>query len=227
MAGKKVSEGSKKVAGQARKADAAAAKAAAEDAKRAAAEEAEWKKGAKDSSKKDADAAKKAELARKKAEREALIAEDEQNTPGRATPKNSKTAEKKPSRGLDAALGSFGLSDNKLPELASHNDIDGAYRVLDDVEPASQLKVDRHAERRFTGYEMYKQKRLAEMREEGAKLKLSQRMERIDREWKNHPENPRSANYAGPRIAYNATKEEVQQYVKAEREKMEAKLTVR
>ncbi|KAI1115260.1 hypothetical protein F5Y14DRAFT_411676 [Nemania sp. NC0429] len=224
MAGKKGGEGSKKAAGQARKADAAAAKAAVEDAKKAAVEAAEWKKGAKDSSKKELEEAKKAEQARKKAERDALLAEDEKNTPGRANPKNSKTAEKKIGRGLDAALGSLGLDDNKLPELGAHDNIDDAIDVLADVESGSALNIDRHPERRQAAYQAFKEKRMAEMREEGLKLKLSQRIERIDREWRKHPDNPRSENYDKPRLAYNATKEEVQEFAKAEKEKMEARL---
>ncbi|KAI1273359.1 hypothetical protein F5Y07DRAFT_377116 [Xylaria sp. FL0933] len=219
-------EGSKKAAGQARKAEAAAAKAAAEDAKKAAAEEAEWKKGAKDGSKKEAEAAKKAELARKKAEKDALLAEEEKNTPGRATPKNAKTAAKKTNKGLDAALGALDLDDKKLPELGASN-IDDAFDVLADVESGG-LKIDRHPERRAEAlYKAYKEKRMAEMREEGLKLKLSQRIERIDREWKKHPDNPKSLNYDKPRLAYNATKEEIAEFAKAEKERTEARLTVK
>ncbi|KAF2971090.1 hypothetical protein GQX73_g2422 [Xylaria multiplex] len=209
MAPKKGNEGSKKAAGQARKADAAAAKAAAEDAKKAAVEDAEWKKGAKDGSKKESEAAKKAELARKKAERDALLAEEEKNTPGRATPKNSKTAEKKTNR-----------------ELAASN-IDDAFDVLADVD-SSGMKIDRHPERRAeAAYKAFKEKRMTEMREEGLKLKLSQRIERIDREWKKHPDNPNSANYDKPRLAYNSTKEEIAEFQRAEKERTEARLTVR
>ncbi|TGJ79268.1 hypothetical protein E0Z10_g9502 [Xylaria hypoxylon] len=219
-------EGSKKAAGQARKADAAAAKAAAEDAKKAAADETEWKKGAKDGSKKESEAAKKAEQARKKAELEALLAEDEKNTPGRAAPKNSKTAGKKPTRGLDAALGALGLDDNKeLPALGASN-IDDAFDVLADVE-SSQSKIDRHPERRAeAAYKAFKEQKMIEMREEGLKLKLSQRIERINREWKKHPDNPNSPNFNKPRLAYNATKEEVAEFARAEKERTEARLTV-
>ncbi|KAI0872351.1 hypothetical protein GGS24DRAFT_468069 [Hypoxylon argillaceum] len=226
MAGKKGGEGSKKAAGQARKADAAAAKTAAEEAKKAAAEEKEWKKGAKDGSKKELEAARKAEIAQKKAERDALLAEEEKNTPGRATPKNSKTAEKKTRRGLDEALGSLDLSDKQLPELGSHNNIDDAYDVLADVESGAGSAIDRHPERRQAAYKLYKEKRMQEMRDEGLKLKLSQRIERIDREWKSHPDNPRSDNYNKPRLAYNATKEEIQEFVKAEKERTEARLVL-
>ncbi|KAI1302274.1 hypothetical protein F5Y03DRAFT_362262 [Xylaria venustula] len=219
-------EGSKKAAGQARKADAAAAKAAAEDAKKAAVEYAKWEKGSKDSSRKEAEAAKKAELAKKKAEREALLAEEEKNTPGRATPKNAKTAAKKPSRGLDAALGALDIDDKKLPELGASN-IDDAFDVLADVESGG-VKIDRHPERRAeAAYKAFKEKRMTEMREEGLKLKLSQRIERIDREWKKHPDNPNSVNYNKPRLAYNSTKEEIAEFAKAEKEKTEARLTVR
>ncbi|TRX98121.1 hypothetical protein FHL15_000766 [Xylaria flabelliformis] len=227
MAGKKGGEGSKKAAGQARKAEAAAAKTAAEDAKKAAAEEAEWKKGAKDGSKKESEAAKKAELARKKAEKEALLAEEEKNTPGRATPKNSKTAEKKTRKGLDEALGALGLDDNKkLPELAAHGDIDAAISLFDVDAPAGEVKIDKHPERRQAAYQLYKEKRMAEMREEGLKLKLSQRIERIEREWRNHPDNPNSAKYNKPRLAYNATKEEIAEFTRAERERTESKLAI-
>ena len=62
------------------------------------------------------EAAKKAELAQKKAEREALLAEEERNTPGRAAPKNSKTAAKKtaaPARGLDLSQ----LDGDERPKL--------------------------------------------------------------------------------------------------------------
>ncbi|KAI3341779.1 hypothetical protein F4824DRAFT_262882 [Ustulina deusta] len=226
MAPKKGGEGSKKAAGQARKAEAAAAKVAAEDAKKAAAEESDWKKGAKDSAKKELEAAKKEEQARKRAERDALLAEEEKNTPGRATPKNSKTAAKKTNRGLDAALGALDLDDKKLPELAASN-IDDAFDVLADVESGS-VQIDRHPERRAeAAYKAYKENRMTEMREEGLKLKLSQRIERIDREWKKHPDNPNSVNYNKPRLAYNATKEEIQEFAKAERERAEARLTVR
>ncbi|KAK5633209.1 hypothetical protein RRF57_008923 [Xylaria bambusicola] len=172
-------------------------------------------------------AAKKEAQARKKAEKDALLAEEEKNTPGRARPKNAKTAEKKPSRGLDAALGALGLDDNKkLPELGASN-IDDAFDVLADVESGG-IKIDRHPERRAEAlYKAYKEQRMAEMREEGLKLKLSQRIERIDREWKKHPDNPNSVNYNKPKLAYNATKEEIAEFQKAERERTEARLTVR
>ena len=67
---------------------------------------------------------------------------------------------------------------------------------------------------------------MAEMREEGLKLKLSQRIERIDREWRKHPENPNSPNYNKPKLAYNATKEEIAEYSKTVKEGTEARLTV-
>lgn len=172
------------------------------------------------------EAARKAEQAQKKAEREALIAEDERNTPGRAKPKNSKTAEKKSGRGLDAALGSLGLNDNKLPELGAHDNMDDAYNVLADVEPGSELKIDRHPERRTVVYNAYKEKRMAELRAEEPTLNLSQRTERIKREWSKHPDNPKSNNYDGPLLAYNASKEEVQEALKVEKERREARLRV-
>ncbi|KAJ3554895.1 hypothetical protein NPX13_g10485 [Xylaria arbuscula] len=221
MPPKKGGEGSKKTAGQARKAEAAAAKAQAEEAKKEAAVDADWKRGAKDSSKKQRQPVKKAE-------KDALLAEEEKNTPGRAQPKNAKTAAKKPSRGIDAALGGLDLNDDnkKLPELGASN-IDDAFDVLADVESGG-IKIDRHPERRAEAlYKAYKEKRMAEMREEGLKLKLSQRTEIIQREWRKHPDNPTSANYSKPKLAYNSTKEEIAEFAKAERERVESKLTVR
>ncbi|KAI3331809.1 DUF1014-domain-containing protein [Xylariaceae sp. AK1471] len=234
MGGKKggeAREGSKKAAGQARKADAAAAKAAAEDAKRAAAQDSEWQMGAKNSAKKEAEAAKKAEQARKKAEKEALLAEDDQNTPGRALPKKSKTADKKPkpkpspSGGLDSALSQLELGDNKLKDV-SVSGVDNILGAWDAglIDAPTSIKLEQHPERRKkAAFTVFQERRLKEMKEEGLNrvLRLSQMKKRIEEEFEKSPENPMRQAH----ISHNATREEKQAVLQAEKEKLEALYT--
>ncbi|KAI1267160.1 hypothetical protein F5Y18DRAFT_379163 [Xylariaceae sp. FL1019] len=225
MGGKKgPAEGSKKAAGQARKANAASAKAAAEDAKKAAAEDKEWQKGAKNNSKKETEAEKKAEAARKKAEKDALLADDERNTPGRAIPRHSRSADDKASatKGLGTVLSQLEHDDKKLPAVQART-IHDSIKLFDLDKPAP-VQVDRHPERRHGPFDAYREKRKAEMREEGLKLKLSQREERIRMEWRNHPDNMHSKNYQGSRIKYNSTQEEIQAHLEQQREQTEARL---
>ncbi|KAJ2980863.1 hypothetical protein NUW58_g6834 [Xylaria curta] len=191
MAGKKGGENSKKAAGQARKADAVAAKAAAEDAKKASVEDEEWQKGAKSNAKKEAAAAKKAEQARRKAENEALLAEDEKNTPGRAAPKKTKTAPKKPSRGIGSALSQLQLDDNEKERALSGSGIDKSLDIFDVIDAAKNIKLEQHPERRFPqAFAAFRERREQEMKDEGLKLKYTQRLERIREEFKTSPENP-------------------------------------
>ncbi|KAI1323034.1 hypothetical protein F5Y16DRAFT_384967 [Xylariaceae sp. FL0255] len=221
MGGKKGGENSKKAAGQARKADAAAAKSAAENAKKAAVEDQEWQKGAKNSAKKEAEAAKKAELARKKAEREALLADEEKNTPGRAVPKNTKTAEKKPSRGLDAALSQMSVSDNKEAALFGSG-VDASLEVFEVIDAKKNMKLEQHPERRkAAAFAAFKERREVEMRHEGLKLNFSQRNQRIREEFEKSPENPMNQLH----VAHNATREEKDDAIQAEKAKKESTLT--
>ncbi|KAK3487734.1 uncharacterized protein B0T23DRAFT_398423 [Neurospora hispaniola] len=220
MAGKKGQDNSKKAAGQARKADAAAQKAAAEDAKKAAAEAAEWDKGAKSNAKKEAEAAKKAEAARKKAEREALLKEEEKNTPGRTQPKNAKTAVRK-TRGLDLSQ----LDDDGSGPLATLNasGIDNALDALSLTTSSAVDKIDRHPERRFkAAYAAFEERRLAEMEKDGSGqgLRLNQKKEKIKKEFEKHPDNPFNQVTA----RYDASREELAQLKEQERTKIEARL---
>ncbi|KAK0672283.1 hypothetical protein QBC41DRAFT_314101 [Cercophora samala] len=213
-------EGSKKAQGQARKAETAAKKAAEEREREAAAEAAQWEKGAKSNAKKETEAQKKAELARKKAEREALLAEEEKNTPGRSQPKNAKTAVKK-ARGLDLSQ----LDDTPSSNLSALNasGIDNALDALSLAGPATQDKIDRHPERRFkAAYAAYEQRRLAEMESDGTGqgLRLNQKKEKIKKEFEKSPENP--FNQVSAR--YDATKEELAELKAEERRKIEARL---
>ncbi|KAL2135980.1 hypothetical protein VTI74DRAFT_6029 [Chaetomium olivicolor] len=222
MGGKKGgAEGnSKKAAGQARKADAAAKKAAAADAAREAAEAAQWEKGAKSNAKKEAEAAKKAEQARKKAERDALLAEEEKNNPGRSAPKNAKTAVKK-TRGLDLSQ----LDDDGTGGLPALN-ASGIDNALDALSLTSQsdAKIDRHPERRFkAAYAQFEERRLKEMESDGsgAGLRLNQKKEKIKKEFERSPENPFNQLTA----RYDASKEELAQLREQERAKVESRLT--
>ncbi|KAH7275294.1 hypothetical protein FSOLCH5_005975 [Fusarium solani] len=214
MAGKK--ENSKKVAGNARKAEAAAQKAAAEDAKKAAVEDEKWSKGAKNNSKKEAESAKKAEAAKKKAEKDALLAEDEANTPGKA-PKKSKAPVKR-SRGLDLSQ----LDDDK-PSAISASGIDNALDALSLTTGGDNDKIDRHPERRFpAAYAKYEERRLQEMKQDGSGvgLRMEQRKNRIRKEFEKHPDNPFNQVTA----SYNASRDEVAQIRDQERAKIEQRL---
>ncbi|KAI6785127.1 DUF1014 domain protein [Emericellopsis cladophorae] len=220
MAGKK-GENSKKVAGNAKKAEAAAQKAAAENAKAEAAESAEWSKGAKGTGKKEAEAAKKEEAARKKAEKEALLKEEEANTPGRNEPKKTKAPVKK-SRGLD--LGQ--LDDNGNNGTASAlnaSGIDNALDALSLTAANDDGKVDKHPERRYpAAYAKYEERRLAEMKADGSGtgLRLDQRKTRIRKEFDKHPDNPFNQVTA----AYNAKRADIDEIKQAERDKIEKRL---
>ncbi|KAI0548546.1 hypothetical protein F4679DRAFT_550003 [Xylaria curta] len=221
MAGKKGGENSKKAAGQARKADAAAAKTAAEDAKKAAAEDDNWRKGAKSNAKKEAEAAKKAEQMRKKAEVEALMAEDEKNTPGRAMPKKTKTAPKKPSRGIGSALSQLSLDDDNKEKALSGSGIDSSLDIFDVIDAAKNIKLEQHPERRFqAAFAAFRERREKEMKEEGVKLKYSQRLERIKDEFNSSPENP----FLQAHVNHNATREERQAALQAEKDRKESHL---
>ena len=224
MGGKKgdAGAGSKKAQGQARKADAAAQKAAAEDARREAAEAEDWKKGAKSSAKKEAEAAKKAELAQKKAERDALLAEEERSTPGRAAPKNSKTAVKKsaaPARGLDLSQ----LDDDKPSHALNASGIDNALDALSLTSGAAD-KIEKHPERRFkAAYNAYEERRLREMEDDGSGqgLRLNQKKDKIRKEFEKSPDNPFNQVTA----RFDSTKEELNQLREQERNKVERRLT--
>ncbi|CAK7233577.1 hypothetical protein SBRCBS47491_008658 [Sporothrix bragantina] len=221
--------GGKKAQGQARKAEAAAQKAAAEDARAEAAEAADWQKGAKGAGKKEAEAAKKAELARKKAERDAMLAEEEKNTPGRANPKNAKSAGKKtaaPSRGLDLSqLDDSGPADKKLTTLNATG-IDNALDALslDGGSGASGAgAIDRHPERRFkAAYAAFEERRLAEMDADGTSkgLRLNQRKDKIRKEFEKSPDNPFNQVTA----RYDSTKADLAQIRDQEKDKIEKRL---
>ncbi|EHA54640.1 hypothetical protein MCOR27_008636 [Pyricularia oryzae] len=228
MAGKKGGgggENSKKAAGNARKAEAAAQKAAAEDSRREAKEAAEWDKGAKNNSKKEAEAAKKAEAARKKAEKDALLAEEEKNTPGRSNPKNAKSAVKKtsaPSRGLD--LSQLDGDDSKPLSALNATGIDNALDALSLTSSSDAAKIDRHPERRFkAAYAAFEERRLKEAEADGSMsgLRLKQKQEKIRKEFEKSPENPFNQVTAN----YDTSKQELKEIREREKAKIEGRLT--
>ncbi|KAI0014381.1 hypothetical protein F4779DRAFT_559584 [Xylariaceae sp. FL0662B] len=221
--GKKGGENSRKAAGQARKAETAANKKAAEEAKKAAVEDQEWQKGTKSNAKKEAEAAKKAEQARKKAERDAALAEEEKSLPSRGAPKNAKTAVKKTNRGggIDQALSKLNRDPTEKQELAADN-LDDALEILGGPD---DTKVDRHPERRVrAAYAAFEARRLQEMKEDGSGKgkRLNVRKEQIHDEFENSPENPMK----GLNVPHNATREEIEEIKRQERERVEARLMV-
>ncbi len=167
----------------------------------------------------DAEADKKAELARKKAEREALLAEEEKNTPGRSNPKNAKTAVKK-SKGLDLSQ-LDGDGSGGLPALSASG-IDNALDALS-LTAKADTKVDRHPERRFkAAYAAFEERRLQEMESDGTGqgLRLNQKKEKIKKEFERSPENPFNQLTA----RYDASKDELAELRSQERTKIESRL---
>ncbi|KID92266.1 DUF1014 domain protein [Metarhizium guizhouense ARSEF 977] len=216
MAGKK-GENSKKVAGNARKAEAAAQKAAAADARLEAEESEKWQKGSKSNAKKEAEAAKKAEQAAKKAEKDALLKEEEASLGGRAEPKKSKAPAKK-SRGLDLSQ-----LDGGAPSTLNASGIDNALDALSLATGSDDTKIDKHPEKRFAAaYAKYEERRLTEMKADGSGvgLRLEQRKQRIRKEFDKSPENP----FNQVTIAYNATRDDLDQVKAHEKSKIEKRL---
>lgn len=218
-------ENSKKAAGQARKADAAANKKAAEDSKKAAVEDAEWSKGSKKANaKKEDEAAKKAEAARKKAERDALLAEEEKNTPGRSAPKNAKSAQKK-TRGLDLDQLDLGEpGDRKLATLNASG-LDNALDALDITSTDDKVKIDRHPEKRVkAAFTVWKEQRMKELTDEGFfKIKGNKRskvQEDLWEEFEKSPENPKNQVHG----TYDMTQEDLADIRAQEKSKIEQRL---
>lgn len=233
--GKQKGANTKKEAGNARKAEQAQKKASEAAAREEAAEAERWNQGSKNSSKKEAAAAKKAEAARKKAERDTLLADEEKNTPGRAQPKNSKTAQKK-SRGTldlsqlddhDGSSSSGTKGRAGVPTAALNaSGIENALDALDIAADKSgrSTQVDRHPERRFAAaYAKFEERRLEEAKRDGSMqgLRLDQRKQRIRKEFDKSDENPFNQLHA----AHNADREEITKIAKDHKDKIEARLT--
>ncbi|KAI9780970.1 MAG: hypothetical protein M1839_006409 [Geoglossum umbratile] len=223
MGGKKaLGENSKKAAGNARKAESAAKKAVEENAKKTQLEEQEWSKGAKSSAKKEAAEVKKAEASRKKAERDALIAEEEKVLKS-AKPSKDKSAIKKPAKPLSLA----DLDPDNDPPSSSDpalnaTGIDNALDLLSlTTAPAGSQKVERHPERRFkAALAAYEARRMPEIEAENPGLRLQQRKEVVRKEFEKSKENPFNQVTA----RFDASKEEVEDVRRREREVVEGRL---
>ena len=151
--------------------------------------------------------AKKREAAAKKAEKDRLLAEEEAALPSK--PKTGKPATKR--GGIDGALTAISASG-----------IDDALDALTLTSDGKVVTVDRHPERRYkAAYNAYKERRLPEVKEEHKGLRLNQMVELIKKEFDKHPDNP--FNQTGV-VAHNATKDEVEQKKKEEKERIEKRL---
>lgn len=157
--------------------------------------------------------AKKREAAARKAAAAAALAEEEASLPSK--PKTKSKAPEKRTRagggGVDGALASLNASG-----------IDDALDALSLTTDAAKVGVDRHPERRFkAAYAAYEERRLPEVREEHKGLRLNQMKELIRKEFEKSPENP--FNQTGI-VGYDATKEEIEEARRKEKERIEERL---
>lgn len=176
-------------------------------------------------SSREEDAAKKAEAARKKAERDALLAEEEKNTPGRSAPKNAKSAQKK-TRGLDLDALDFGDSgkDRKLATLNASG-LDNALDALDITSSDDRVKIDRHPEKRVkAAFTVWKEQRMQQLTDEGFfKIKGNKRSkveEDLWEEFEKSPENPKNQVHG----TYDMTQDEMAEIRAQEKSKIEQRL---
>lgn len=171
------------------------------------------------------EAAKKAEAARKKAERDALLAEEEKNTPGRSAPKNAKSAQKK-TRGLDLDQFDVGepSGDRKLATLNASG-LNNALDALEITNSDNKAKIDRHPERRVAAAKNAWLEALEKQWESEGVLKEKKKYrgaynDELRKLWKKAPENPMNQVSA----AYNATQEEMAELRAQEKDKVENRL---
>lgn len=215
---------------RAEKADAASdRKNAATAAKKAAEEDASWAQGAKGAGKGDRDAEKRADAQRKKDEKAQLAAaEDAENTKiNKGGPKGKAAAKK--SNGIDDFLVTAGLAKappKKQPGLAAANieDAIDALSLANKKSTITATDIDKHPERRYkAAYAAFEERRIAEMKEEGIKLRLQQMKELCHKEFQKHPDNPFNQVTA----RHDASKEELQDIVDRARSQTEARLAVK
>ncbi|KAL8814478.1 MAG: hypothetical protein Q9191_008545, partial [Dirinaria sp. TL-2023a] len=160
------------------------------------------------------------------AEKDALLAEEERNTPSK--PKGSSSANKntatKKTRGLDLSQLDDPQPTSQKPALNASG-IDNALDALSlTTANGDSEKVDRHPERRFkAAYAAYEARRLPEVEEEFKGLRRQQRVDLIRKEFEKSPENPFNQVSA----QFDSTKEEIRAIRAMEREKAEARLAAR
>ncbi len=159
-------------------------------------------------------------MARKKAEKDALLAAEEKDA--RPTPKNSKTAPKKTTKGLDLSqLDDEPASSSTANPALNATGIDNALDALSLTSNNPSEKVDRHPERRYkAAYAAYEARRLPELEEEQKGLRRQQRIDIIRKEFEKSPDNP--FNQANAR--FDSTRDEIRDIKEKERMKVEARL---
>lgn len=148
--------------------------------------------------------------------------EEEENTPGRDGPKNKKTPAKK-AKGLDLSQLDDNNGSGANSSALNATGIDNALDALSLTGGSKDEKIDKHPERRFpAAMAQYQERRLAEMKADGSGtgLRLDQRKTRIRKEFEKHPDNPFNQVTA----AYNATREDVANIKKSEKDKIEKRL---
>ena len=205
-------------------------KNAASAAKKSAEEDALWSQGAKGAGKADKEAERKAEAQRKKDEKASLAAaEDAENTKINKGGPKGKAAAKKQGGGIDDFLVTAGLAKappKKQPGLAASN-IEDAIDALSLTNKASTIStadIDKHPERRYkAAYQAFEERRIAEMKEEGLKLRLQQMKEMCHKEFQKHPDNPFNQVTA----RHDATKDELKEIVAKARNQTESRLAVK
>jgi hypothetical protein len=228
MAPRGKGENTKKAAGNAKKAEAAAAKQSVANARAEEAESSKWEQGSKDTSKKAAAAEKAAAAAAKKAEREALLAAEEKDQPSKPKGAGKKTAEKK-NVGRPLDLGQLDDDNDTRPGMGpkkastlNASGIDNALDALSLTTNNSDMKLDRHPERRFAAaYKQYEERRLPEIKTEHPGLRRNQQIELIRKEFEKSEENP--FNQVG-NVRYDASKDELADAKKSIRDGVEKRL---
>lgn len=175
-------------------------------------------------SRREAAEAKKREAAAKKAEKEALLkAEEAALKTIKTNPKAGSKKEKAPlpKRGIDSAFASLDAPDSKAAPALHASGIDDALDALS-IAHGTTEKIDRHPERRFkAAYAAYEERRLPDIKLEHPGLRQNQMKELIRKEFEKSEENPfNKANI----VRYDATRDEVAEKRKQEREKTEKRL---
>ena len=88
----------------------------------------------------------------------------------------------------------------------------------------STADIDKHPERRYkAAYQAFEERRIAEMKEEGLKLRLQQMKEMCHKEFQKHPDNPFNQVTA----RHDATKDELKEIVAKARNQTESRLAVK
>jgi hypothetical protein len=153
-------------------------------------EDLDWQKGEKQIN--TAKLEKEAEKERKRIEKLQLKKQEEEETAAIA---GANKQSKKPFKtSLDDAIQQFGAS--------------GIDEALELLSSSSKTGLERHPERRVrSAYKEFEEQEMEILKNQGTKLRQSQIKQLIQKKWKKSPLNP--MNQAS--VAYNATKEEVQQ----------------